>query len=244
MTRHRLRRTDVDRPGSRSEHGLEGGGLGRIVGRRGRPVRVDVVDIVRGQVCVTQGTTHRDLGAQTARRGSRHVIGVRALAEPGQFRDDRSAPIERVVERLEDQHRRSFAEHESISRRVEGTRCRFGGFVSFGKRLHRRESCHAQRCDRRFRAPGDHHVGFSDTDGPQCGTHRMRAGRTGRDRRIIRTLRTVAHRYHARRHIADEHRDEERRNTSGTLREQLLMLVLESRKSPDTAAHDHAHPFG
>src|SRR6476469_31011 len=80
---------------------------------------VQVADIARCQSRIGQSKSHRPAHTFAIRRRLDHVVGVVGGGVPGHFGQDRGAALFRVLESLEHEHRRSLAEHESVTVGVE-----------------------------------------------------------------------------------------------------------------------------
>ena len=76
VTRHRLRRADIQLIGSVTEDFLNSLGLGDIPDRRRSPVYVDVVNIFRGEPCILECISHHQLSTQPIRVSSREVVST------------------------------------------------------------------------------------------------------------------------------------------------------------------------
>ena len=105
--------------------------------------------------------------------------------------------------------------HEPGARRVE----RPGGLrrvlVLGDEAAHRAEAGEDQRVDARLRAAREHGVGVAAADQLGALADRVRAGRAGRDRRVVRAADAERDRDLAARRVDEHARDEERRDAVG-----------------------------
>src|SRR5262249_20458889 len=157
-----------------------------VVERRAGAMSVDVIDVVRIDLAVLQGRTHGARGA--ARIDGGDVAGIGAHAEAKHFGIDRSAACDRMIARLQHEHGRALAEHESGARsRKRPARIRAEHAQSFPalERAYGKAGFRAAG-ERDRRLTGAHHLkGLADG---------MRAGRAGRRDRIGRPLQSEIHR--------------------------------------------------
>src|SRR3989440_553917 len=121
---------DAEAGGVRAEHLLDGGGLGRVVERRGRPVRVDVADVVRRDVRIGEREPHRPGRLAAVGAGRRHVIGVVGERVARELGVDAGAAGHGPLPLLQHQHRCALPHDEAVAILVEGTGRVRGGVVA------------------------------------------------------------------------------------------------------------------
>src|SRR5690606_18820301 len=105
-------------------HRLHRERLIEIVHRCGRAMCVDVFDILRLDACILQRGTHGELSTGSFGRRRRQVMRVGTLTETGHFTMDLSAARPRMLQLLEHDDTRPFAEDETVPRSVERPACR------------------------------------------------------------------------------------------------------------------------
>src|SRR3954454_4083640 len=110
-----------DRRTARPEHLGDRLGLGGVVERRRRAVRVDVGDVRRLQPCARERLFHA--GDRPDAAGSRCGDVVRVARAPvaAQLAVDRRAPRFGAIPRLEDEEARAITHHEAVASAVERT---------------------------------------------------------------------------------------------------------------------------
>ena len=135
----------------------------------------------------------------------------------------------------------ALAAHEAVAVGVERPRGLLGLVVARGHRLHRAEAGDGERHDDRLGAARDHDVGVAALD--ELG--RRRRWRGCRWRRRSRPtefgpLGAEAHRDEARRHVDDQHRDEEGRDAVGPLARAASVALEQRGDAADAGADEHA----
>ena len=135
----------------------------------------------------------------------------------------------------------ALAHDEAVAVLVLGPRGAFGG-VSLKPVDSARaggEAGDAEAADRRLGAAGDHHVGVVERDQPRRVADRVRAGRAGRDDRVVRALEAVADRDMAGGEVDQADRDEERRDRgAGPFSCSVIDAVVDAVQAADARA-DH-----
>ena len=120
MARHRLGRADGQTPGMILENPFDGLGFDRIIQRRGRAVRIDVVHLRRVDSRLPQGLFQRPSVTQPFRMRIGGMIGFATSAVPGNFRVNPRPASHRMGQFLQNKKGRAFAQHETIARLVKG----------------------------------------------------------------------------------------------------------------------------
>src|SRR5690606_27456871 len=138
--------------------------LGGGVDRRGRAVRVDVVDDVGGDAPLAERHAHRADGAFAVLRLAGHVIGIRRDAVARDLAVDRRATLPGVLEVLEDEDAGALADDEAVAIAIERTAGLLRLVVARRQRAHGAEAADAHRRDRRFRPARDHDAGVTALD--------------------------------------------------------------------------------
>ncbi len=170
---HRLRRTHGEPLGARSEHGAQCIDLDRVAFDRPGAVRVDVVELVRGDPAIRQRLAQclRLSGSERLRQ----VMMVTARAIAGKLGIDSGAALLRTLVRLEHQRGTAFSEHQpgaiTIERPASRGRRRWVGMRKDAHRVPCEQ--HAGR-QRRFGAAGDDDIGLAGADQSQRLTERDR----------------------------------------------------------------------
>mmetsp|Transcript_13466 Transcript_13466/g.57428 ORF Transcript_13466/g.57428 Transcript_13466/m.57428 type:complete len:282 (+) Transcript_13466:1547-2392(+) len=218
---------------SRPEHVKQRVTLRLVPGARPGGVRVDVVHVVRGKAGVRQRRAHRARRAGAVRGRLRDVERVRALPEPPNLGVDLlCAARSRVLQTLNNQHTRALADHEPGTGRVERTARRRvrvflfrvvvvvvrsailsqpqGGF-RVGERARPREARDGGRVHAALRPPGEHHVRLASLHGAERVAHGVRARRARGGGGSVRSAEVVRHAHLPRGGVAQDSRDEERR---------------------------------
>ena len=146
-----------------------------------------------------------------------------------------------VLELLEHHDAGALAHHEAVAILVIGARGPRRLVVEAGRqRAAGREARDRDPVDRRFRAAGDHHVGVVERDQPRRVADRMRAGRAGRDDRVVGALEAVRDRHVAGREIDQAARDEERRHPARPLLLEDDRGLGDALEAADARADHHA----
>ena len=170
---HRTRRPDHvtgdalggrDRGSVVAEHLVQSLGLGRVVERCGRAVRVHVPDVGCFDTCVLECELHAHGRAGTAGRRRSDVISVAVPPVAGDDPVDLGATRDRTFERFEDDEARAFRHHETVAVGVERTRCASGIVVAGAQRPHAGERGDRERRDTGLGSAGDDRVGGAVTD--------------------------------------------------------------------------------
>src|SRR6185295_11940260 len=127
-------------------------------------VRVHVVDVTWSEARRRQGALDRDDDALALRMRRRDVVGVRARAVARDLGVDARTPSPRVLELLEDDDARPFADDEAVASRGEGAARTLRLLVAGRERAHRAEARDAELGEDRFHAARDRHVDGATPD--------------------------------------------------------------------------------
>ena len=149
-----------------------------------------------------------------------------------------------MLERLQHDHAGALADDEAVTAAVERARGTFGLVVARGEGPHRREAAHQRLVPGGFRAAGEHHVRVAAADRLPGLADGVAAGRAGGDDAEVGTLRPEDDGDHARRQVADGHRDEEGRHSVRALLAHEQDLVGQGSDAADAGADDDAGPLG
>src|ERR1035437_7203670 len=147
-----------------------------------------------------------------------------------------------VFQFFQHEHARAFAHDEAVAVFVERTGSGFRIVVARAHGAHRAKAAVADGNDSRFRTAGKHDLGVAGLDGAPGfadGVVRRRARRAGGE---VRPAQIEIHRDEAGRHVADEHRDGERRHAPRPALEQDVMLFGRRGEAADAGA-DHRADF-
>ena len=140
---------------------------------------------------------------------------------------------------LQNQRRRTLAQHETAASAVEGQRSRVG-VRGGGQSLHIDEARQTARADCRFRTAGDDRIGIAVTDGTQCLTDGVGAGGTGRHCRHGCCFTAEANGDLACRHVWDHHGHKQRRHAARALLTEFRQLTFDGFDAADAGAEVHA----
>ncbi|MNP15325.1 hypothetical protein D3C76_1076790 [compost metagenome] len=161
---HRLGRADRQLVGMLTEHALDRRHLGHVASRGRGAMGVDVADLFRLDVGITQGVGHA-AGSAFAGVGWRsHVVGVTAHAEADQLGIDGRAAGLGVLQFFEHQGTGTVGQHEAVTALVPRAAGPGRLVVASGQCTGGTEAAHAQAASGHFGAAGDHHVGFTVGD--------------------------------------------------------------------------------
>mmetsp|Transcript_48538 Transcript_48538/g.90061 ORF Transcript_48538/g.90061 Transcript_48538/m.90061 type:complete len:517 (-) Transcript_48538:146-1696(-) len=236
----------VLRRGVVSEHGLDRHGLELVVVVGGRPVRVQVADLLLLHPAHLHGHLHR-LGQTAAlRRGRGDVMRVARRTVSHHLAVNLGPSLLGRLQALEQDDARSFAHDKPTPVRVERTRPGRRVVVVLRRHgLHGAEAGVAKGRDRRLGPPRDHHVGVAVHDHPHGlpdGVTRRRARR--RDA-IVGTPRPRLDADDAARRVPQQGRDGEGRHLRPfRLLGQLERLLLERLHPPEGRPDEHSAPLG
>src|SRR5882724_1578765 len=135
---------------------------------------------------------------------------------------------------------RAFAHDEAVAVFVERTRRVFRVVVARAHGAHRAKSADADGHDGRFRAAGEHHLSVAHFHGAPCFADGVIGRGAGGNGGEVRAAQIFIHREKSRSHVADEHRNHERREPSRPALEQNFQLVAGRLQSADAGAEDAA----
>ena len=162
--------------------------LGGVAERRRGSVGIDVPDLLRLDAGALDRRPHHLGDADCLRLGRSEVVAVVRGAVGEHLRVDRGSPRLRRLELLEHDRPGALADHEPGACRVEGAGRTRGVLVLGGEAAHRAEAGEDQRVHAGLGAAGEHRVGVAPPDDLGTLAHRVRAGRAGGDRRVVRAL--------------------------------------------------------
>src|SRR2546425_6043547 len=110
-----------------------------------------------------------------------------------------------------------------------------------GEGSHRPESCHGGWRDSRLRPPGQHDVEAASPNHFECLADRVRPGGAGGGDREVEASGTKPNCDLSWREIADDGRNEERRDLPRTTGGQGGMSLLDAGETAEAKSHDDAH---
>ena len=151
------------------------------------------------------------------RRWRRHVIGIGRQTVTREFAVNLGSTRFGVFEFLHDNHSGAFAHDETVAVPIERPRRAFRFVIPRAQRVHGRKPGEANLNDGRFRAAGQKNIGIAEFNHSPRFADRVARGRAGGDDAQIWTVQVELHRDQAARHVADEHRNRERRTARGSL---------------------------
>ena len=188
VTGHTLRRRDVELIGSLTKHILDGLGLRDVAYVSGCAVNIDVIDILRFQTGILQGTLHHEFGTQSLGMRSRDVISVGTHTGTHHFGIDLGTASLGMLQLFENQTARTFAHDETVAAGAEGAAGLFGFVITGGERLHGIETTHACGANGSLGTTGNDGVGLAQTDQVESIGQGIAGRSTGRSRDIVRTV--------------------------------------------------------
>ena len=210
--------------------------LGPVVQRSRGAVGVDVVDLLRGDAGVGEGSGHRRGLTLAIAAGGREVVGVGARAvAPDRPQYPRAARAGGIAA-LEHEHSRALAHHKAVAARVERA-----GDATVGEGVECAERRPCERCQPGLRSAGHDRVGFAGLEHAQRATQRMRAGCARGADREARASQPVSHRQGGGASIAHHQRHSQRRDALRTPLAQSVLTVDERRYATDPRAQHAAH---
>src|SRR6516225_7888799 len=240
MAGHRFGRRDRELCSMLAEAALYRDAFGDVSQRSGGAVCVDVVDVRRREPAVLEGVAHAARGPCAVFGRSGDVMRICRHPVAGELAVDPHATRACVLQLLEHEDTRPFAEHESIAIDVPWTARGRRVLVARGERARRAKSSHAERADRRYGTPRDHHVGITILDQPRCFAETVVRGRARRDGGEIRPAIAVLDRHQARNHVDDRARHEEGRDLARPALHVGRVRLLDQRQPTDARADAHA----
>ena len=184
------------------------GGLGGVAERRRRRVRVDVADVVEGEVRPVQRLDHGGERAGAVGPRRRRVVRVRREPEAPDLRVDPRAAGRRGLQVLEHEHGGALGEHKARAGLVEGPRRPRRVARVATERAQPREARDGRLVDGRLRAAAEHHVRAARLDQAVGLADGHGAGGAGRGGRRQRAAAAVVDRDRARGHVREEPRHE------------------------------------
>ena len=205
-------------------------------------MRVDVADALGLDLGPLERRPHHLGDADRLGLGRGHVVAVVGGAVAEHLGVDGRAARAGRLELLEHEHARAFAHHEAGAGRVERPRGARRVLVLGGKAAHRGEAGQDQRVDAGLGAAGEDRVGVAAPDRLGALPHRMRAGRAGRDRRVVRPADAERDRELAARRVDEHVRDEVRRDAVGAAVAERVGLLDDSDQAADRRAEDDPDP--
>ena len=223
-----------------AENGLDGLGFTDVALRRGSAVGVDVGNVPGIQAGLAQRHFHA-AGRAFAVGGWRgEMVRVGGVAVADDFAINLRAALFGVFQFLQHDDARAFAHDEAVAFLVEGARGAFGIVVARAHGFHRAKAADADGHDGRFRAAGEHDLRVAHFDGAPGFADGVVGGGAGGAGGKIRPAQILVHREHAGGHVADEHRDNERREPAGAAFEQNFELLGGGGQTADAGADDDA----
>ena len=227
-----------------AEDALQRRRLLRVADHGRGAVGVDVADLPRTEAGVVEGQAHRPGAALSLGSHVGDVVGVGGEAESAELAVDLGPPAAGVLVLLQDQGPRPFAEDEAGSVGVEGPARPLRLVVAHRQGPGRGEAGHGQGRDGGLGAAGDHDVGVAVLDlAPRLADGVSRRG-TGGDGGVVGAPGAKLDGDHPRRHVADDHGDEEGAQAPRTAVAEHGVLVLEGGDAADAGAEDDAHALG
>ena len=177
---------------------------------------VDVGNVSGVQATLTQRHFHATSRAFAAggRRGE--MVRVSRVAVTDDFAINLRAALYGMFQFFEHDDACAFAHDEAVAFLVEGARGAFGVVVARAHGPHRAKAADADGHDRRFRAAGEHRLRVAHFDGTPGFADGVIGRGTGGAGGEIRSAQILVYRECAGGHVADEHRDHERREPVGT----------------------------
>ncbi len=151
-------------------------------------MRVNIVDVCQVQLRIRQGALHSPGSTFAVWRISYDMICVGGSPIARQPCINRRASLLGVFQTLKHQHRSSFAHDEAVSVGIERPAGSLWLIVAGGHRFHGTKTGHSKRRNRGFRSAGQHYLGLSVLNEPQCLAQSMGAGSAGGDHRSIRSF--------------------------------------------------------
>ena len=210
MTRHALRRRDVELIGRLTKHFLDSLCLRDIAHMRGSAMHIDVIDILRLQSCILQGILHHEFSTQTFRMRSRDVISVSTHTGSHHLCIDLCTASLGVLQFFENQTTGTLGHDETVAACAEGAACLFGFVIASGERLHGIESTYTYGAYSSLGTASHDSVGLTQTNQVE-GISQGIAGRsTGRSRDVVRTVEAVHDGNLSGSDVGNHLRDEER----------------------------------
>mmetsp|Transcript_13849 Transcript_13849/g.35900 ORF Transcript_13849/g.35900 Transcript_13849/m.35900 type:complete len:471 (-) Transcript_13849:72-1484(-) len=241
VARHRLGARDLELVCVVAEGALDRQRLELVVERRGRTVRVDVADVLLGDASEVDGHLEACCEALTLRVRRSDVVRVARGAVSRELAVDFGTARLCVLLRLDEQRARALTHDEARARRIERARRSLRVVVHVGAHsFHVAEACVRERRDGCLRATAEHDVSDAALDV----FHRLADGVRPRRARghdtKVGPLGTQLDGNHARRCVANHHRDEEGRDAPRPLREHHLGVLLERVDAANARSHQHA----
>src|SRR5450759_5411673 len=212
----------------------------RVIEGRGGAVRVDVVDVRRGETAVGECAAHGALQPFVIRKLTGAMVRIASRPIAGQLAVDSRTARQGMVERFENDDARAFTHDESVPILVEWARRRLGAVVARRERLHVGKATNRHGGHGGLGAAGDHHVRVSVLNRTECVANGMRAASACRDGGVVGSTRVEAHGHDARGNVSNEHRDEEGADLVRPALAVDIVLLLEALQPADAAANDHS----
>jgi len=156
VTRHGLGRADHQIAGMIAECRLDGLCFTQVAQLRGRPMGIEVLNLIRIDASIVQRHDHGTTGTVDVRRGN--VMRVSTHAKPDNFGVNFGAPRFCMLVLFQDHNPTAFAQHEPVSVLVPGPRRRFRIFVAGRECAGRCKAANTQRRDGRFSSTSNHDV--------------------------------------------------------------------------------------
>ena len=166
------------------------------------------------------------------------MMRVGGVAVADDFAINVRAALFGVFQFLEHEDARAFAHDKAVAVLVERARGVLGIVVARAHGAHGAKAADADGNDGGFRAAGEHDLRVAHFDGAPGFADGVVGGGAGGAGGEIRAAQIVIHREQARSHVADEHRNHERREPVRAAVEQDLVLFGGGGQAADAGADE------
>lgn len=201
---------------------------------------VDVVHFFRSDAGIVEGALHDEFGAFRVRQGD--VVGVGTESATDDFAKDVGTARLGVLEFLEDEDGATFAHDEAVARSAERSACGLRAFVARGESGHGVETTDTGRDDSGFATTGHDGVSLAQSDVVEGIDHGVVGACARALRGEVRSTESVANGNLSSGDVANEHRNEERRElwSEFRVRGEEFLFVFHGEHATDAARHDDA----
>src|SRR5690242_7058810 len=161
MTGHGLGRTDGQLLCVIAKGSLKRDRFSLVALTRRCSVSIQVLHTGGWNAGIAKRIAHDAISAVAVVRRSRNVVRVGAHAITDDFRDNRRAPILRMLQLFQDQNSGAFADYEPVALPIPGTRCLIRLVIARRQSTHGGEPADSHWSHASFAAAADHHIGVT-----------------------------------------------------------------------------------
>ncbi len=169
--------------------------------------------------------------------------GIRVRGVAHKLRERFGASVRSVLPLFKNNHARPFTQHKSIPLPIPWARRSLRNIVSGRERSHRGKARNRQRRYRGLASSADHDLGISPLYDAEGFSDCMRPGGTCSGACDIGASRSIVDRDLSGRQVCDGSRDEKRRHTRRSLRDEFAVLSLDHFEGADAASNIDTNPF-